>query len=108
MSCNGENSPTVAALCERRFFLESMKYRRSQTAATVDSIMKHPQLRSGVHEYNLRHAVQGAFSSSYCRWFDHANIPPLEPIAGCTRQSIYPTVRRNRSTVLQRSQRRFD
>jgi hypothetical protein len=37
------NRATVAALYERRFFLESTKYRRSQTAAsTVDSaIQKH-------------------------------------------------------------------
>src|SRR5437016_607686 len=30
-------APTVAALYERRLFAESMKYRRSQTAATVNS-----------------------------------------------------------------------
>src|SRR5262245_10171365 len=37
--CKTAESPTVAALYERRFFLESTKYRRSQTAATVDCVM---------------------------------------------------------------------
>src|SRR5262245_43557705 len=46
------------------------------------------------HEYNLAHAVQGSLLSTDCRWFDHPNISSLEAFAGCSRQSISPTLRR--------------
>src|SRR5215510_9413113 len=68
---------TVAAVCDRRYFVDSRKNRRSQSAATVgdSAVLQHPQVIGGV----ARSAGVVPRDEIHTQAWQSRNVSALEP-----------------------------